>query len=243
MLQSVSYNQKRQQARVRLFESGLRFIPDRNEKTGVIQQLVISGVACGLVANENWDNSTRPIDFFDVKADVEKLLNCAGVVDYRFENTSHSALHPGQCANIFVGDTLLGNIGAIHPQFEKALGLNGRCFAFEIEINALGLKKLPQAADISKFPANRRDIAIVVDDDKVVGDILDCIEKSGANQLVGLNLFDVYRGKGIAKGKKSLAISLILQDKTKTLEENDIQATVDGILAKLSQKFEASLRD
>ena len=243
LLQSVSYNQKRQQARVRLFESGLRFIPDRNEKTGVIQQLVISGVACGLVANENWDNSTRPIDFFDVKADVEKLLNCAGVVDYRFENTSHSALHPGQCANIFVGDTLLGNIGAIHPQFEKALGLNGRCFAFEIEINALGLKKLPQAADISKFPANRRDIAIVVDDDKVVGDILDCIEKSGANQLVGLNLFDVYRGKGIAKGKKSLAISLILQDKTKTLEENDIQATVDGILAKLSQKFEASLRD
>jgi phenylalanyl-tRNA synthetase beta chain len=114
---------------------------------------------------------------------------------------------------------------------------------FELEINALGLKKLPQAQEISKFPANRRDIAIVVDDDKVVGDILSCIEKFGANQLVGLNLFDVYRGKGIAQGKKSLAISLILQDKTKTLEESDIQATVDGILATLSQKFKASLRD
>ena len=114
---------------------------------------------------------------------------------------------------------------------------------FELEINALGLKKLPKMQEISKFPANRRDIAIVVDDDKVVGDILSCIEKFGANQLVGLNLFDVYRGKGIAQGKKSLAISLILQDKTKTLEENDIQATVDGILATLSQKFQASLRD
>jgi phenylalanyl-tRNA synthetase beta chain len=72
---------------------------------------------------------------------------------------------------------------------------------------------------------------------------MSCIEKSGANQLVGLNLFDVYRGKGIAQGKKSLAISLILQDKSKTLEENDIQATVDDILSMLSQNFEASLRD
>jgi phenylalanyl-tRNA synthetase beta chain len=243
LLQSVSYNQKRQQGRVRLFESGLRFIPDGTENTGVKQELVISGVVCGLVSNENWDNPSRSIDFFDAKADVENLLNCAGVVGYRFESASHIALHPGQSADIFVDDTLIGTIGAVHPQFEKPLGLNGRCFVFELEINALGLKKLPQAQEISKFPANRRDIAIVVDDDKVVGDILSCIEKSGANQLVGLNLFDVYRGKGIAQGKKSLAISLILQDKTKTLEESDIQATVDGILATLSQKFKASLRD
>ncbi len=243
LLQCVSYNQKRQQSRVRLFESGLRFIPDNSEKTGVKQELVISGVVCGLVADENWDNATRSIDFFDVKADVENLLNCAGVEGYRFESANHSALHPGQCAQIFIGDTLLGYMGAIHPQFEKSLGLNGRSFAFELEISAFGVKKLPQAQEISKFPANRRDIAIVVDDDKVVGDILNCIEKSSANQLVGLNLFDVYRGKGIAEGKKSLAISLILQDKTKTLEESDIQATVDGILATLPQKFEASLRD
>ena len=243
LLQSVSYNQKRQQSRVRLFESGLRFIPDDSEKTGVKQELVISGVVCGLVADENWDNATRSVDFFDVKADVENLLNCAGVQGYRFVSADHSALHPGQCAEIFIGDTLLGSIGAIHPQFEKSLGLNGRSFVFELEINALGLKKLPKLQEISKFPANRRDIAIVVDDDEVVGDILNCIEKFGANQLVGLNLFDVYRGKGIPHGKKSLAISLILQDKTKTLEESDIQATVDGILASLSQNFEASLRD
>jgi phenylalanyl-tRNA synthetase beta chain len=243
LLQSVSYNQKRQQSRVRLFESGLRFIPDNSEKTGVKQELVISGVVCGLVADENWDNATRSIDFFDVKADVENILNCAGVEDYRFQSANHSALHPGQCAQIFMGDTLLGTIGAIHPQFEKSLGLNGRSFVFELGVSALGLKKLPKSQEISKFPANRRDIAIVVDDDEVVGDILNCIDKFGADQLVGLNLFDVYRGKGIPQGKKSLAISLILQDKTKTLEESDIQATVDGILASLSQNFEAFLRD
>ncbi|MFT2090699.1 phenylalanine--tRNA ligase subunit beta [Paraglaciecola sp. 2405UD69-4] len=243
LLQAVSHNQKRQQSRVRLFESGLRFIPDNSEKAGVRQELVISGAVAGTVADESWDNPTKTVDFYDVKADVENLLNTAGISEYRFELCQHSVLHPGQSAAIFVADNLVGYIGAVHPQFEKVLGVNGRTFVFELEISALGLKKLPVAEEISKFPANRRDIAIVVDNDKVVGDILSCIEKSSANQLVGLNLFDVYTGSGIPEGKKSLAISLTLQDKSKTLEENDIQATVDEILAVLSDKFEASLRD
>ncbi|MGS2721224.1 phenylalanine--tRNA ligase subunit beta [Paraglaciecola aestuariivivens] len=243
LLQAMSYNQKRQQGRVRLFETGLRFIPDAQEKAGVQQQQVISGAACGLVNDENWDSNSRAIDFYDVKADVEALLNCAGILDYRFERIEHNALHPGQSAGIYQGDRLLGMMGAVHPQYEKVLGLNGRSFVFELEIASLGLKNLPKAQEISKFPANRRDIAIVVDDDKVVGEILNFIEKFGQNQLVGLNLFDVYRGKGIAQGKKSLAISLILQDKTKTLEENDIQAIVDRVLSALAQEFGASLRD
>jgi phenylalanyl-tRNA synthetase beta chain len=243
LLQCVSYNQKRQQARVRLFETGLRFIPDTNEKAGARQESVISGVVAGPLAEDTWDNPSRAVDFFDMKSDVETLLNCVGIMDCRFEKSQHSALHPGQSANIYQGQTLIGFMGAVHPQFEKSLGLNGRTFVFELEISALGLKKLPKAKEISKFPANRRDIAIVVDHDKEAGKILNCIEKYGANQLVGLNLFDVYTGKGIAEGKKSLAISLILQDKNKTLEENDIQASVDGILAVLSEKFEASLRD
>lgn len=243
LLQAVSYNQKRQQSRVRLFESGLRFMPDANEKTGVRQELVLSGVVSGNLADESWNTETRAIDFFDVKSDVENILDSAGVTGYQFVAEQHSALHPGQSAAIYQNDKLLGFLGAIHPQFEKALGLNGRAFAFELDFTALGVKKLPKLEEISKFPANRRDIAIVVDDDKVVGEILTCIEKFGANQLVGLNLFDVYKGKGIAEGKKSLAISLILQDKSKTLEESDIQATVDGIVAELSEKFEASLRD
>ena len=123
------------------------------------------------------------------------------------------------------------------------LGLNGRTFVFELQIDRLGLKNLPDATEISKFPANRRDIAIVVEEDKVVGEILSCIEKFGGNQLVGLNLFDVYRGKGVEAGHKSLAISLTLQDTTRTLEESDIQAAVDDILSRLNEQFGASLRD
>ncbi|MFT4939381.1 MAG: phenylalanyl-tRNA synthetase beta chain [Paraglaciecola sp.] len=244
LLHAVSYNQKRQQSRVRLFESGLRFVPDENETNGVRQQHVIAGVISGNINHEHWDREDKGVDYFDIKADVEALLeNTTALSEFDFRAAQHSALHPGQSAEIYRGNTLIGYVGAIHPRFEKALGINGRTFVFELEIDALGEKILPLAQEISKFPSNRRDIAVVVDDDKVVSEILNCIEKSGVNQLVGLNLFDVYRGKGIEPGYKSLAISLILQDKTRTLEESEIQGFVDEILAKLSDKFEASLRD
>lgn len=244
LLQAVSNNQKRQQSRVRLFETGLRFVPDSSQPTLVRQEQVIAGVVAGNRSDEHWDKEDKSVDFFDLKADVEALLSVTAQADaFRFEKASHSALHPGQTAAVYLNDTLVGILGAIHPKFEKLLGLNGRTFVFELQIEAMGLKKLPEAKEISKFPANRRDIAIVVEEDKVVGEILSYIEKFGENQLVGLNLFDVYRGKGIEAGYKSLAISLTLQDTTRTLEESDIQAVVDGILSQLSERFGASLRD
>jgi phenylalanyl-tRNA synthetase beta chain len=244
LLQAVSYNQKRQQGRVRIFESGLRFLPDSNEKTGVCQQQVLAGVISGNANAEHWDKSDRAVDFFDLKGDVEALLaNFAELSEFRFEAAEHSALHPGQCAAIYRKEILLGYMGAVHPQFEKALGLHGRTLVFELLLNAVGESKLPQSQEISKFPSNRRDIAILVSETTKVGEILSCIEKFGENQLVGLNLFDVYRGKGIEPGFKSLAISLILQDTTRTLEEHEIQAVVDKILITLSEQFGASLRD
>lgn len=244
LLNAVSYNQKRQQSRVRLFESGLRFVPDENEKTGVRQEAVISGVIAGNKTEEHWDLDDNPVDFYDIKADVEALLaNSANLGVFRFEATSHSALHPGQSAAIYNGEQLVGMLGAVHPKFSKLLGISGKAFVFELELQAIGARKLPLATEISKYPANRRDIAIVVEEDKVVGEILSYIENIGGNQLVGLNLFDVYRGKGIEAGYKSLAISLTLQDNTRTLEESEIQAVVDSILSQLAEKFGASLRD
>ena len=244
LLQSVSYNQKRQQSRVRLFESGLRFIPDESEKAGVRQENVIAGVISGNDSAEHWAKADRAVDFYDIKADVEALLaHTANSSAFEFVATQHSALHPGQSAAIYLQERCVGIVGAVHPKFAKTLGLNGKTFVFELDLAAIGVKKLPLAKEVSKFPANRRDIAIVVEEDKVVGEILSYIEKFGGNQLVGLNLFDVYRGKGIEAGYKSLAISLTLQDAMRTLEEHEIQAGVDSILSHLSEKFGASLRD
>jgi phenylalanyl-tRNA synthetase beta chain len=114
---------------------------------------------------------------------------------------------------------------------------------FEVEWNKLADRVVPKISEISRFPANRRDIAIVVAENVPAEDILLECKKVGANQVVGVNLFDVYRGKGVAEGYKSLAISLVLQDTARTLEEEEIAATVARCVAALKQRFQASLRD
>ena len=244
LLPLIAYNQKRQQGRVRLFETGLRFIPDQAAENGIRQEPMIAGVISGNRHAEHWDSKDTSVDFFDAKADVEAILaQTASLASFRFERGEHSALHPGQTAVIYQGDKLVGYVGTIHPQFEKLLGTSGRVVAFELNLNAISQRTLPQAAEISKFPSNRRDIAIVVDESVAVGDILYTIEKFGGNQLVGLNLFDVYRGQGIEPGSKSLAISLTLQSNEKTLEEQQIQSIVNDIVAQLKQQFDASLRE
>ncbi|WP_100641704.1 phenylalanine--tRNA ligase subunit beta [Alteromonas facilis] len=244
LLQAVSYNQNRQQSRVRLFETGLRFIPDANGENGLRQESMIAGVIAGHQLATHWEVKEQHVDFFDIKGDVEALLDISGLNQkVTIVAAQHSALHPGQSAEIQLDGKVIGWVGAIHPQFEKALGLNGRTFAFELFIDAISQRDIPLAKPISKFPANRRDIAIVVDESVNFGDIRGYVEKIGVNQLVDLNLFDVYRGKGIEPGKKSLALSLTLQDTSKTLEEAEIQQAVESVVAGLESEFRAALRE
>ncbi|MDM7861110.1 phenylalanine--tRNA ligase subunit beta [Alteromonas sp. ASW11-36] len=244
LLQAVSYNQKRQQQRVRLFETGLRFIPDEQGENGLRQEMMIAGVAAGQRDDLHWDCTEAPVDFYDVKGDVESILAAAGIQgDTDFVAAQHSALHPGQNAEITLAGEVIGWIGAVHPQFEKSLGLNGRTFVFELFVDKVSRRTLPDAQPISKYPANRRDIAIIVDEAINLGDIHRYVEKIGVNQLVDLNLFDVYRGKGIEPGKKSLALSLTLQDQNKTLEEAEIQQAVDKVVTGLEAQFKAALRE
>ena len=131
----------------------------------------------------------------------------------------------------------VGFIGVVHPELERKLDLNGRTVVFELEWNKLASRAVPQAREISRFPANRRDIAVVVAENVPAEDILAECKKVGANQVVGVNLFDVYRGKGVAEGDKSLAISLVLQDTARTLEEEEIAATVAKCVEALKQRF------
>ena len=244
LLQATSYNQKRQQQRIRLFETGLRFVPDAEAPNSIRQEPMLAGVVAGRRYDEHWDANDKPVDFFDAKADVEALLALTGKEKtVTFNTETHSALHPGMSAAIYLDDRCVGWLGAVHPQFSKQLGTNGRVFVFELELAALTDRKLPQAQTISKYPANRRDIAITVKQTVKVGDIIKFVEKIGVNQLVGLNLFDVYTGQGIADGYKSLALSLILQDPGKTLEDAEIQAAVDSVIQGLESEFGAALRE
>jgi phenylalanyl-tRNA synthetase beta chain len=244
LLAAVGYNQSRQQGRVRLFETGLRFVPDANAESGVRQQAMLGAVIAGPQNDEHWSMELKAVDFFDLKGDLEAIiaLTVSGS-EFSFRSASHSALHPGQCAEILRNDRVIGYLGAIHPSLEKPFGLNGKTIVFELELDALLHAKLPLAQAVSKFPANRRDIAVVVDEAVAVSDVMNLIRKVGENQLVGINLFDVYQGKGVESGKKSLAIALTLQDKARTLEEKEIAETVESVVSALKSEFNASLRD
>ncbi|MCE9687465.1 phenylalanine--tRNA ligase subunit beta [Shewanella sp. AS16] len=244
LLTAVGYNQARQQGRVRLFETGLRFVPDLNAESGVRQQAMLGAVITGLQQDEHWSMESKTVDFFDLKGDLEAIIGLTvSTSEFSFKEASHTALHPGQCAEILRNDRVIGYIGAVHPSLEKPFGLNGKTIVFELELDALLHAKLPLAQAVSKFPANRRDIALVVDESVAASDVMNLIRKVGENQLVGLNLFDVYLGKGVEPGKKSLAIALTLQDTTRTLEEKEIAETVDSVVSALKVEFNASLRE
>ena len=244
LLQTVQYNQNRQQSRIRLFEYGLKFIPDAQAEGGVRQIPVLGGVIIGSMHNEHWNMENRAADFYDIKGDVEALLaQTSATEQFRFVTAEHSALHPGQTAAVYRGETLAGYLGALHPEAERKLGIKGKAYLFELELAALGLRDIVQAHELSKYPANRRDLAIVVKSDVRFADIAATIKKVGGNQLVDLKLFDVYTGPGVAEGFKSLAIALTLQDIARTLEDKDIQQLVNQVVSALGEEFNATLRD
>jgi len=244
LLQSVVYNQNRQQSRVRLFETGLRFVPDENAENGVRQEQMFAGVISGQRNDEHWDMDKASTDFYDIKYDVEALLALTADANaYEFSKGEIAALHPGQTAAIYKNGALVGYVGTLHPELERKLGLNGRTLIFELLLSEISTQNIPQARDISRFPANRRDIAVIVEEDVSAKKVLQLIEKVGGNYLIDLNLFDVYQGNGIESGFKSLAIAMTLQDNEKTLEDKDINEVVDRVVDTLKSELNASLRD
>jgi len=244
LLTAVVNNQNRQQSRVRLFESGLRFVPDTQADLGIRQDVMLSGVISGTKNEEHWDLARQAVDYYDLKGDLEAILELTGKMnDVQFKVEANPALHPGQSAAIYLRGERIGFIGVVHPELERKLDLNGRTVVFELLWNKVADRVLPDAKEISRFPANRRDIAVVVAENVPADDILAECKKVGANQVVGVNLFDVYRGKGVAEGYKRVAISLVVQDTGRTLEEEEIAATVAKCVEALKQRFQASLRD
>ncbi|MDF7667704.1 phenylalanine--tRNA ligase subunit beta [Orbaceae bacterium ESL0727] len=244
LLGAVLYNQNRQQSRVRLFETGLRFVPDEKSELGIRQELMLAGVITGTLYEEHWKLPKQPVDFYDIKGDVESILTLLGYADaIQFKKSSIAALHPGQNASLYVGNELIGYLGVLHPEIEKKLGLNAKTLVFEINLAKINQKKIPVAQDLSKYPSNKRDIAIVVQNSIPAADILAVCKSACGEQLVKANLFDVYQGDNIKEDQKSLGISLILQDKSHTLEDEEITNIVNKCITALQNRFKALLRE
>ena len=237
----VQHNLNRQQSRIRLFEHGLAF---RREGDTIRQQPHLAGVVCGLREPEQWGMPEQRVDFYDVKADIEALLGLSRRSnEVRFVAASHPALHPGQSARIFLGEQAIGWLGAIHPELEPKLDLHGQTLIFELEIDAVLSRNISKFAEISRFPAIRRDLAFVVDVATEAGKIFDCIRAVSPETLRELKLFDVYQGEHIDSGSKSLALGLTLQAQSRTLTDDEVDAVIFTIVNTLKDELGATIRE
>jgi len=241
LLKTAEYNQARQQSRLRLFETGKRFIKSHN---GTKQETVIAGLVSGDVLPTQWGTEQRKADFYDVKSDVEHLLDLTGNSDkFQFIAAEHSALHPGQSAQILLENQVVGWMGTLHPAIKQQLGLNLPVILFELSYTGLEKGVVPQYSPVSKFPSIKRDLALVVREDISAGRVFAEIKKSGGVRLQLVEIFDIYRGKGIVEGMKSLAVSLTIQDDEKTLVDDEVDEIIQKILVSLQDSIGATLRE
>ncbi|MCK9397109.1 MAG: phenylalanine--tRNA ligase subunit beta [Methylobacter sp.] len=240
LLKAALHNTNRQQNRVRFFETGLRFV---NKDGDMQQQKMLSGLALGSAYSEQWGVATRKVDFFDVKADVQALFSLTGA-DVQFVPAKHPALHPGQTAEILSpqGDKI-GWLGMLHPTLEKQLGFDTQVFLFDLDQQLLLNKQIPKFKPLSKYPSVRRDIALIVKEEVAVSEIINCIKGCAEQTLQDIVVFDIYRGKGVEEGSKSVALSLIIQDFSQTLTDSEIDAIFSGLLETLTANISAKLRD
>jgi len=240
LVTAADYNLKRQQPRVRLFETGLRFVPGAD---GLKQIPTLAMLICGNRVTQSWAEQETPADFFDLKGDVEALLARGGDASaYRFEAAQHPALHPGQSARVLKNGQPIGWIGALHPSTHKALGVKQTLLVAEMDLDAVRDISVPGFSDISKFPEMRRDLALVVDQSVQVDQVFDAIRSAAGDYLKKLNLFDVYVGKGIDPDRKSLALGLTWQHPSRTLTDEEVNDSVQAVLAHLSESTGATLR-
>lgn len=241
LLGALGHNLRRQQERVRLFESGLNFILEDNE---IKQESYIAAVACGRPVPEQWGAANANLDFFDAKADLEALLRPGGCFDaFSFEAAQHPALHPGRSARILRDGQPVGWLGTLHPRHAEELELPADTQLFELEIAAVTAGRKATFEPISRYPAIRRDLALLVDEAVPADAVAERIRQAAGETLKELRLFDVYQGKGVETGRKSIALGLILQDSSRTLTDQDVQAVVDEVTTALQRDLGASLRE
>lgn len=240
LVKTLIYNLNRQQNRIRLFESGLRFVP---QGTTLLQERVLSGLISGPAFPPQWGIASRQSDFFDLKGDLQVLLNLTfAKEEFTFKSGVHPALHPGQTAEIFRNEKSVGFIGGLHPTVLQMLSLPQPVFVFEVALELIEDAHQPKAIEVSKFPEIRRDIAIFVDRSVPVEAISGTIKRSAGEWLQEVNVFDVYQGKGVPENQKSIALSLTLQHASRTLVDDEVVKLVERVIVALKDDFAAELR-
>ena len=235
LVDTLRGNLNRRHERVRLFELARVF----NGVSADQQPEKLAGLAYGARTAEQWGAKAERVDFYDAKADVEALLAPRVA---RFERAEHPAMHPGRCAQVVLDGKVIGVVGELHPKWVQAYDLPTAPVLFELDAAALLDRDLLAAQTVSKFQPVRRDLAFVVDETQAYQALVDAMWAVAAPTVTLIEAFDVYRGKGVPDGKKSLAFKVILQDTQKTLTDAEVDSAVSQLVATLQQRFDAQLR-
>jgi phenylalanyl-tRNA synthetase beta chain len=241
LLQTVSANRKRQQERVRIFEHGVIFALQGND---IEEKDVFAGAAWGRLRAEHWDDAKQGTDLFDIKSDIEALFALTVAPgEFAFEAAEHPTLRPGCTARIERNGVPVGWVGELHPKLVRRGNFGQPPVLFELDAVAVRSAVVPVYSEISRFPSVRRDLAVVVDADLPVEEVLQAVRAVAGNTLRELRVFDIYTGEGVENGLKSIALGLILQETSRTLTESDIEGISNSVVDHLSEKFNANIRE
>jgi phenylalanyl-tRNA synthetase beta chain len=234
-------NRRRQTERVRVFELGRCFMRDAaaGPVEGFSQPLRLAGLAAGAALPEQWGSATRRVDFYDIKADVEALFAPRRV---EFVKAAHPALHPGRCATVSLDSRPVGVLGELHPRWVQKYELGTAPVVFELDLATVLATPFPEYAEVSRFPAVTRDLALVVPQTQALAPLLAALRVAAPSIVRDVALFDVYQGKGLGESEKSLAFRIVMQDTQRTLEDAEVEAAVASLLAVATRDFNASLR-
>jgi phenylalanyl-tRNA synthetase beta chain len=239
LLSALARNLRRQQDRVRLFETGTVFL----QESELREFGRVAAVAAGDAWPEQWGLPARALDFFDVKGDVERVLALRGdAAGARFEPVALPWLHPGASAVIRLGESRLGWCGALHPSVLKTLDIRRAVYGFELDLELLLQRDVPFAKEISHFPSVRRDLALMLPNDISYDQVRDCVTAAAGPLLEKTVVFDVYLGDNLKQGYKSVAIGLIFNDVSSTLRDEDVDSQVQAVVAQLGRRLGAQLR-
>lgn len=249
LLSSIFDNLARNLARknddVALFEVGSVFFPKALPVTELPDEVVkIAGAITGRRNAQGWNQTNDMVDFYDAKGIIEELLANLRVTRYTVEAGTHYAMHPGKTALFKKGRNVIATVGEVHPAVLSAYGITKPVYIFELDATTVMkymAKDLKYKA-LPKYPATSRDLAMLVDVDVNAADIEKAMTKAAGQNLTQITLFDVYTGKQVEEGKKSLAFSLTFQSNDKTLTDAEIDPAIEKIVAKLQKDFNANLR-
>ncbi|MGA7985204.1 MAG: phenylalanine--tRNA ligase subunit beta [Burkholderiales bacterium] len=245
LVANLRYNHARKQPRIRVFEVGRVFLRDPASAdgplsvAGVRQPMRVGAAAYGPVLDEQWGEPARPVDFFDLKADVEALLAPRVA---RFEAAPHPAFHPGRSARIVLDGCVVGWLGELHPRWQRRYELPQPAVLFELDADAAQRLEIPRPRVPSKFPPVVRDVALLVDAALPAQALLDAIEAAKPPIVQEVRVFDLYQGKSLPNGRKSLAFRVVMQDTERTLTDAEADAARDALVALLAREFSATLR-